>query len=131
MLDITKLAEWVFRRVGQRGNLRPYALAAAFGLHWVPVHAAMSRLVGTRIELPRRASEARKRRQIMRECARAVLRHHGVTDDDRSADALAGLLIASSCAPALELVRMPSFQPAGESAEPIDTPAHPAVSLPV
>lgn len=102
-----RIAEWIFRRVGQRGELKPYALAVSLGLHFVPVNERGSRLIGDRIEYDDRATDARQRVQVMRECARAVLRYHGAADDDRASLHLATLLSAATLT-ALALVPVAS-----------------------
>jgi hypothetical protein len=89
--DLRRVAEWVFKRLGRRGDLHPGALAIALGMHFVPVNAPGARTVGTRIEYEYAAPATRKRWLVMRECAREILRLRGATPDDASADVLAML----------------------------------------
>lgn len=96
--DLRVVAEWVFKRLGRRGELHAGALAVALGLHFVPVSARGSRLVGTRIEYEHKAPVSLKRWQVMRECAREVLRRRGASTDDSSSEVLAMLFSVPAAA---------------------------------
>jgi len=103
--DLRLAADWVFKRIGSRGELHPWALAISLDLHFVPVDTPGSRLVGSRIEYEHKAPAAKKRWQVMRECARAILRRRGSSDDDSSSDVLAMLFsVPTAASSSLSLV---------------------------